>query len=465
MRSINRKFPTMTTIYFDKQIFSYLFKSKEDKHRNLLQKIIENKKDFIFLYSDAHLHDLYQDSTTLKYEELKFMKEIVDSNHLVYIYPCIQADYQEPLVGFTSLKPLEDTTWVEDLDFENPQGELESLVLNAIDIWVQDSYESLSPLWFFERIPIKTGSSNRKEVLHWIKDVNKNYFGRRDLYKSFRNNSIKAYNPYRKRANKFEDVDNIIKECFPKSSFDEITNATLHQLGISAQYHPIKYMIEYNYLDSWGICPEKGKTVATRNMLIDSFHGFMASYCDVLVCNDSNMREKNRILYERYNIETQIYTLDEFIDKFDEAIANKKKTAKEYIDETINDHTNGKTVKVETYNNTTYTHIQTSHSYFGYFNQMVDMSSENGWAIILSKRNGLNQSLLFKEIEIIVNRISKVFYEIGYEYQPFCIETESEQLKEDKWISRCWETPNFIMRLDKIQGQASLCLIIYPLTN
>ena len=190
MRSINRKFPTMTTIYFDKQIFSYLFKSKEDKHRNLLQKIIENKKDFIFLYSDAHLNDLYQDSTTLKYEELKFMKEIVDSNHLVYIYPCIQAGKQVPGVGLTSLRPREDTSWVEDLDFENPQGELESLVLNAIDIWVQDSYESLSPLWFFERIPIKTGSSNRKEVLHWIKDVNKNYFGRRDAYKSFRNNSI-----------------------------------------------------------------------------------------------------------------------------------------------------------------------------------------------------------------------------------------------------------------------------------
>lgn len=94
---------------------------------------------------------------------------------------------------------------------------------------------------------------------------------------------------------------------------------------------------------------------------------------------------------------------------------------------------------------------------FGYFNQMVDISSENGWAIILSKRNGLNQSLLFKEIEIVVNRISKVFCEIGYEYQPFCIETESEQLMEDKWISRCWETPNFIMRLDKIQEQASLC--------
>ena len=43
----------MTTIYFDKQIFSYLFKSKEDKHRNLLQKIIENRKGSATHYSFA----------------------------------------------------------------------------------------------------------------------------------------------------------------------------------------------------------------------------------------------------------------------------------------------------------------------------------------------------------------------------------------------------------------------------
>ena len=50
---------------------------------------------------------------------------------------------------------------------------------------------------------------------------------------------------------------------------------------------------------------------------------------------------------------------------------------------------------------------------------------------MLGKRNGLNQSILLREIEIIVNRISKVFANIGFEYQPFQFETESEQLKED----------------------------------
>ena len=64
---------------------------------------------------------------------------------------------------------------------------------------------------------------------------------------------------------------------------------------------------------------------------------------------------------------------------------------------------------------------------------MIEAYSENDWGIMLGKRNGLNQSILLREIEIIVNRISKVFANIGFEYQPFQFETESEQLKEDNW--------------------------------
>ena len=62
---------------------------------------------------------------------------------------------------------------------------------------------------------------------------------------------------------------------------------------------------------------------------------------------------------------------------------------------------------------------------------MIEAYSENDWGIMLGKRNGLNQSILLREIEIIVNRISKVFGNIGFEYQPFQLETEGKQLKED----------------------------------
>ena len=96
---------------------------------------------------------------------------------------------------------------------------------------------------------------------------------------------------------------------------------------------------------------------------------------------------------------------------------------------------------------------------------MIEMQSENEWGIMLGKRNGLNQSILFREIEIIVNRISKAFSNLGFEPQPFQFDIEQEQLQEDKWIGRGWRCPHFIMKLEKLAGYANLCLIISPLTE
>jgi len=62
-------------------------------------------------------------------------------------------------------------------------------------------------------------------------------------------------------------------------------------------------------------------------------------------------------------------------------------------------------------------------------------------------------------------RIIKVFANIGFEYQPFQFETESEQIKEDNWIGRAWRCTNFIIRLEKLKGYANLCLIISPLAE
>ena len=151
---------------------------------------------------------------------------------------------------------------------------------------------------------------------------------------------------------------------------------------------------------------------------------------------------------------------EEFIEKFDEAIANNQKSVREYIFETIEEHTKYETIKRNKYEGRTFTHIKPYHSHFGYFNQMIEALSENDWVIMVGKRNGLNQSILIKEIEIIVNRISKVFGNIGFEYQPFQFETECEQLKEDNWIGREWICPHFTIRLEKLKEYANLCLII-----
>ena len=62
----------MVTIYFDKQLFSHLFKSQGEKYHVLREKILSHRDEFIFLYSNAHLFDLQHDTTDIKWHSCKY---------------------------------------------------------------------------------------------------------------------------------------------------------------------------------------------------------------------------------------------------------------------------------------------------------------------------------------------------------------------------------------------------------
>lgn len=457
----------MITIYFDTHVFSHLYKGQEEKFQVLRRKILEHKEEFIFLYSDAHLQDLYNDPTATKFHELEFMKDIVDGYHITYNAPILQVDLETPYNRFQSIKPFEETSWIDELDQNDLSEEQIISLRNSMDIIAKDLKGELAPEWPLTRVPLgKSGEPFDKESMKTMMNfVNDNHFGANGQYKRIRDIASAIYNPKHILVDKNEDINEIAKETFLGASFDEILTALSKQFGLTSPDNFQTYLLHYYFLDNWGLCPDRRKTVKARNLFIDSAHSYLASYCDCLVSDDKGLRDKSKVLYNRYRIDTAIYTIDEFIEKFDEAIANNQKSASEYIFETIEDHTKYEIIKRDEYEGRTFTHIKPYHSYFGYFNQMIEAYSENDWGIMLGKRNGLNQSIPIKEIEIIVNRISKVFGNIGFEYKPFQFETEYEQLKEDNWIGREWRCPNFIIRLEKLKGYANLCLIISPLAE
>ena len=74
----------MITVYLDKQVFSHLFKAREDKYVHLREKILSHKDEFIFFYSNGHLFDLQNDPTDLKFKEMEYMQSFVDGNRLIY---------------------------------------------------------------------------------------------------------------------------------------------------------------------------------------------------------------------------------------------------------------------------------------------------------------------------------------------------------------------------------------------
>ena len=78
------------------------FNAKEEKYIILRDKILSHKDDFVFLFSDAHLLDLQQDSTDIKYKEMDFMQSVVGENCLICKDSNIVVANESPRSAFKS---------------------------------------------------------------------------------------------------------------------------------------------------------------------------------------------------------------------------------------------------------------------------------------------------------------------------------------------------------------------------
>ena len=118
----------MITIYLDKQVFSHLFNAREEKYSLLREKILSHKDEFIFFYSNAHLFDLQDDKTDIKYAEMEFMQSIVDGNRLIYEFPRQEVMKQSPREAFETVGKVGDFSWLDNFDV----SQLTDEQLNAI---------------------------------------------------------------------------------------------------------------------------------------------------------------------------------------------------------------------------------------------------------------------------------------------------------------------------------------------
>lgn len=286
-----------------------------------------------------------------------------------------------------------------------------------------------------------------------------NFYENKDVYKQVRDNTIARYNPKEIKANG-EDVFNEQLSSSPLGlSFIETIKATLAQTGLSSSDSAIVYYMSYMLLDLFGVNKETRKKVKFQNMQADCCHSFFGSYCDCIVSDDEGLRLKSKTLYKLFNFGTKVYSIDEFIERFDEAINNNKKSGRKYFDEIFNDYIARQILRTEITPEHTLTYLNTSNKFFGYFNCMIERKSDNETVIILHKNNDLNQPMLVREIEIIVNRMVKVFNDMGANFTLFDEAVELPQLKADNW-NRILVLNDANICLTKFKETPMLCLWI-----
>lgn len=451
----------MITIYLDKQVFSHLFNAREEKYSLLRDKILSHKDEFIFFYSNAHLFDLQDDKTDIKYAEMEFMQSIVDGNRLIYEFPRQEVMKQSPREAFETVGKVGDFSWLDNFDVSQLTDEQLNAINNIVDISIKDLKGELDFNWLTNRIPI---SANELQVdvpifKALMNFIAYNFYENKNAYKQVRDNTIARYNPKEIKANG-EDVFNEQLSSSPLGlSFIETIKATLAQTSLSSSDSAIVYYMSYMLLDLFGVNKEARKKVKFQNMQADCCHSFFGSYCDCIVSDDEGLRLKSKTLYKLFNFGTKVYSIDEFIERFDEAINNNKKSGRKYLDEIFNDYIARQILRTEITPEYTLTYLNTSNKFFGYFNCMIERKSDNETVIILHKNNDLNQPVLVREIEIIVNRMVKVFNDMGANFTLFDEAVELPQLKADNW-NRILVLNDADICLTKFKETPMLCLWI-----
>lgn len=425
----------MVNIYFDKQLFSYLFNAKEEKYVILRDKILSHKDDFVFLFSNAHLLDLQRDDTDTKYKEMDFMQSIVGENFLISKDSKIEVANESPRSAFNYVVNTQNLSWLDDFDLSQIPEEQYDFINNVFDLSIKDLKGELDSDWITTRNPIHASELRIKkdEFVAYLKFIIHNLYDDNDTYKVMRDVAVGKYNPTHITA----DVASVFNSQLSSSplglSFIDTINAISNQFGIPSPSFDMAYYFSYTLLDLLGLCKEPRRKIEFRNMQTDCYHSFFGTYCDCLVSNDKGMRDKSKILYNLFNVETKVYSIDEFIEQFDKAISDNKKSASEYFGEIRKDYECGEILQTAEYPAYTLTQLKAEHKYFGYFNYMAEVKSKDGTIILLHKNKNLRTSIYIQEVEIMVNRIARVFKNMGAECALFDKRTDWEQMISENW--------------------------------
>lgn len=322
----------MVRIYFDKQVFSHLFKQEKSEYINLLRKIKEHKTS-LFCYSHAHLLDLKSDKTNIKYRELEFMESIVEDNYLSYhaLEKTTSCYLARPLEAFTDVE--EDNDHIDfstifDFDTESLDPEEKEKIEKAKSLFYDTKLDFGFPE--LKSLPEEITGSLEKvlpfgfqsmTLMQWTEHfmgIYKNMKEDKTVYKGVRNMTDKHFNNGKYTVNYDEiDFNKDLKDSpFQKSFLDYVTS-NINPNGDKSISKYDFYTNAYFTLDLLGISKEQSKNVRFNNILNDGIHSYYGAYCDCVISADSGFLKKTRVLYKLFGIETKVMHIDDFIKSFD----------------------------------------------------------------------------------------------------------------------------------------------------
>lgn len=471
----------MISVYFDSQIFrnlknrDNLVDQSKSEYSRLHHYVFDNKNRFLFFFSHAHLLDLKNDKTEKKFEDLLYMEEIVEDNYLVHEFKAIYARYylRTPMDAFQSIECDDiEIDWSDFFNVEKHRDHLSTEDFEALNTNA-DVLKNLKIGHLFQ-------SSNQlsdpiKQQLNNFIPIDNPHATFIDLLKRVTSFS----NKFRESNNTYKDLRNMVasglKYTIDLTNFD----LTVDYAGTQKQQHFLDHVKSYIHqkeftqfdlhyqayfqLDLLGLQMEKSKKIKTNSMLNDGHHSYYGAYCDILVSDDIQLREKSKILYKLFGLETKVLTVEEFIAEafwVDLEIESSEVIFWRKIRSVINTSLNKK-VDFTIPTRQIVSDIA-KQNYLSYFNSLSVLSENGNYCIFLthSVRNYSSPLFSYKIVKEVVNKSVHLFGIDNNGDGLFNYEKEVEEINKEQWCGREWKRDRSFINLEINTGSKQLTLAI-----
>lgn len=461
----------MIRVYLDWNIITSLKRGEPEKQsfQSLHELLFRNKDKILIPYTSAHLSDLitsYKHSERGKTEtlaDLIYLEKLTENLCIVYDYKTKSTnpgcnDIQEYFqVLLDSEKLIEEG--VEGL-FSSLKGTpCEPLLKSYLNLLKQiptgidpTSFENVSPKFkmFTKQFQSTIEGNSLYHLLNDSLKLIKEFSSNPGLYRSSRNatlEQLKLNHDYSKSENPIAEISKNLEASALKKSFKEFADSSLR--NSTGKQDPSRFDIFTNrflMMDFLGFQKDR----EFKNLIQDSFHTYYAAHCDFFITDDKHTYEKAKAIYKEFHIETIVCNSGEFNAKFFGKIVlsgTQGKSILTIVAEII------KSSFVITRHDNEFNPVdiyKIESTALNYFNRLqLTHNVDGSKTIYIYKNQTYNYStfIFFKEIEAVINQLSREFGKDIYGNGQNLTETEREEILNNKWNGRIWKLETALVTL------------------
>lgn len=214
---------------------------------------------------------------------------------------------------------------------------------------------------------------------------------------------------------------------------------------------------EYLQLDMHGyqedkVTIRKRRKETFKNTTEDAFHAAFASTCNFYVINDRRSSKKVKKVYEKLNINTRVFTPEEFVDFYQKFLSNQNpETDIRLIDYVLRSGNSNDSQTTEGL----YKIFELPCFLFGFFNRIVCLFHTDrsmGISRLLSQNKPTKYFVIAQEVELLVRKLTTCF---GTDIDNTG-ELQDGEFNNDFWEGRKWRFKDLILQLITVNGHVQL---------